>query len=114
MSLPFVEEYISRSRDLSYSLLLEIAVAHLAKSFAPFMASLDLGSLSLWASLEFVVALLIASIRTSGSSEMHLKAVTPRMGRWINECLFLPQPSQPHQMGGELSPQRLLPSDFLS
>ena len=43
-----------------------------------------LGLLSLWASLKFIAAILIASIRTSGSSEMHLEAVIPRMGRGRN------------------------------
>ena len=44
-----------------------------------------LGLLSLWALLKFLVALLIASIRASGSSKMHSKAVTPpRMGREMN------------------------------
>ena len=40
-----------------------------------------LGSLSLWALLKFIAAILIASIRMSGSSKMHSEAVIPRMGR---------------------------------
>ncbi len=54
------------------------------KSFAPSVASSNLGLLSLWASLKFIAAILIALIRTSGSSAMHLEAVIPRMGRGRN------------------------------
>ena len=54
------------------------------KSFAPSVASSNLGSLSLWALLKFIAAILIALIRTSGSSEMHSEAVIPRMGRGRN------------------------------
>ena len=43
-----------------------------------------LGSLSLWASLKFIDAFLIASIGMSGSSEMNSKAVIPRKGRGRN------------------------------
>ena len=51
--------------------------------FAPFIALSNFGSLSLWASLKFVAALLIASIRLSRSSKMHSKAVISRMGRGV-------------------------------
>ncbi len=60
------------------------ALSHLAKSLAPFVALSNLGLLSLCASLKFVAVLLIASSRVSGSSEMRLKAVAPRMGRGMN------------------------------
>jgi UDP-N-acetylmuramyl pentapeptide phosphotransferase/UDP-N-acetylglucosamine-1-phosphate transferase len=63
----------------------------------------NLGSLSLWASLKFIAAILITLIRTSGSSEMHSEAVIPRMGGGgilavpcIVGCLLLTQPSQRH------------------
>jgi hypothetical protein len=54
------------------------------KSFAPFVALSNLGSLSLWALLKFIAAFLIASIRMSGSSEMNSKAVIPGKGRGRN------------------------------
>ena len=54
------------------------------KSFAPSVALSNLGSLSLWASLKFIAAILIVSMRTSGSSEMHSESVIPRMGRGRN------------------------------
>ncbi len=38
----------------------------------------------MWALLKFVAALLIASIRLIGSSEMHSKAVIPKKGSGMN------------------------------
>ena len=51
------------------------------KEFCSLRCIIKLWMLSLWASLKFVAVLLIALIRSSGLSKMHLKAVIPRMGR---------------------------------
>ena len=76
----------------------------------------------LWASLKFVAALLIASIRSIGSSEMHTKAVIPRKGSGMNTggAMYFRVPvaaaAVPAAWGGaeELSPQLVLLSDFSS
>ena len=78
--------------------------------------------LSLWASLKFVAALLIALIRSIGSSEMHSKAVIPRKGSGMNTggAMYFRVPvaaaAVPAASGGveELSPQWMLLSDFSS
>ena len=86
------------------------------------MASPNLGLLSLWASLKFVAALLIASSRSIGSSKMHSKAVIPTKGSGMNTggAMYFRVPvaaaAVPAASGGaeELSPQWMLLSDFLS
>ena len=46
-----------------------------------FRSIVELGVTVLVGLVEIFAAILIASIRTSGSSEMHSRAVIPRMGR---------------------------------